>query len=85
MKASTQKRLGAALIIIALLITAAFYVSGTPLLLLQESRTTSSPGRAVMIVSTYKAHWSLRATSVLALTGLVVFLWPARKPPRLQP
>ena len=85
MKTSTRKRFGAALLITSLLVVVAFYVSGTPLLPLQESHTTSLGGGAVMTVAVYKPHWSLRVFCVPAITGLVIFFWPVQKPPRLQP
>jgi hypothetical protein len=85
MNTSTRKKIGAAVVVISLLVAVALYVSGTPLLSLQDSRTTSSPdGSAVMTVAIYKRHWSLGPICVFALVGLVAFLWPAPKPPRLQ-
>ena len=84
MKTSTRKKFGAALVIISLLVTVALYVSGTPLLSLQESHTTSSTGGAVMTVAIYKSHWLLWPLCLLALLGLLAFLWPVQKPPRLQ-
>lgn len=83
MKTSSRKRLGAAVLIISPLVAVALYVSGTPLLSLQESHSSSFPG-GVMIVSAYKLHWPLRTICLFALLGLIVFLWPARKPPRLR-
>jgi hypothetical protein len=73
MKISTRKRLGAALLITSLLVVIAVYISGTPLLPLQESHTTSSGGGAVMTVAKYKPHWSLRVFCVPAIVGLVIF------------
>lgn len=84
MKTSSRKKLGAAVLIISPLVAVALYFSGTPLLSLQESHTSSVPGGAVMTVASYKMHWPLGAVCLLALLGLIVFFWPARKPPRLQ-
>jgi len=84
MKTSTRNRLGAALLVISPLVVVALYVSGTPLLTLQESHSSSFPG-GVMIVSSYKMHWPLLVVGLFALLGLVALLWPAQKPPRLQP
>ena len=85
MKTSFRKRLGAAVLVISLLIVVALYVSGTPLLPLLESKTSSVSDGAVMTVSVYKPHWLLCPVCLLALLGLGAFLWPARRPPRLQP
>ena len=83
MKTSSRKKLGAAVVIISPLVAGVLYLSGTPLLSLQESHTSSFPG-GVMIAQTYKPHWPLFAVCLLALLGLIVFFWPARKPPRMR-
>jgi hypothetical protein len=83
MKTSTRKSLGVAMVVISLLVALALYVSGMPLLTLQESHTSSFPG-GFLIVSGFEIHWPLVAVCAFAFLGLAAFVWPERKPPRLQ-
>ena len=84
MKTSTRKRLGAAMLVMSLLVALVLYVSGTPLLTLQESHTSSFPGGSATAAQ-FEMHWPLLAVCASALLGLVAFVWPQRSPPRLQP
>jgi hypothetical protein len=83
MKTSTRKSLGAVVLVISLLVVFALYESGTPLLTLQESQTSSFSGGSVT-ASCFEMHWPLMAVCTSAFVGLVAFVWPQRKPPRLQ-
>jgi hypothetical protein len=82
MKTLTRKKLGVAALVISPVVALAFYVSGTPLLSLVESHS-SSFSNGVVIVSKYKMHWPLLPVCLLMLMGLIACLWPAQKPPRL--
>ena len=83
MKNSARKSVGAVMVVVSVLAALVLYVSGTPLLSLQESHTDSFPGGSVTVAS-YKMHWPLLAVCVAAFLGLIAFVWPQRKPPRLQ-
>jgi hypothetical protein len=83
MKTSTRKSLGAMVLALSLLVTLVLYFSGTPLLSLQESHTSSFPGGSVT-VSQFQMHWPFFAVCICAFLGLITILWPQRKPPRLQ-
>jgi len=71
------------MVVISVLAALVFYVTGTPLLSLQESHTDSFPGGSVT-VACYKMHWPLLPVSIAALLGLIAFVWPQQKPARLQ-
>jgi len=84
MSTSTRKRLGVAAVAISLLVGMALYLSGTPLLSLEYSHTSSfADGYA--IIQEYRVHWTFLAVCALAVLGLIMSLWPAQKPPKLQP
>ena len=84
MSTSTRKRLGVAAVVISLLVGMVLYLSGTPLLSLEYSHT-SSFAEGHVTVQEYRAHWPFLAVCALAVLGLILSLWPAQKPPKLQP
>jgi hypothetical protein len=85
MKTSTRKNLGVATLIVSLLVGITLHFSGTSLLSLESSHSESFPGGGGMVVQSYEMHWPLYPICMFGLLGVIVFLWPARKPPRLQP
>ena len=84
MTTSARKSLGVATLIVSLLVGITLSFSGTPLLSLESSHSESFPGGGGMVVQSYKMHWPLFPVCMFALLGVIAFLWPARKPPRLQ-
>ena len=83
MKTSTRRSLGAVVIGISAVVAVVFWASGTPLLTLQESNTTTFPGGSATAMC-FKVQWPLLAVCICGLIGLVALAWPQRKPPRLQ-
>ena len=84
MKIPTRKSLGAAVLFISLLLALGLYLSGTALWSLQESHTYSSTD-ASFTVAQAQVRWPLLAICASALFGLLAFVWPKPKPPKLQP
>jgi hypothetical protein len=84
MKIPTRNNLGGALLVISLLLALNLYLSGTPLLSLQELQNYSSPDGS-FTVAQLRMRWPLLAICASALFGLLAFVWPKPKPPKLQP
>ena len=72
-------------LVISALVALGLYASGTPLLSLQESHSSSLPNGGVMIVGSFKLDWRLMMACLFGLIGLIAFSLPGRKPPRLEP
>jgi hypothetical protein len=64
MKTSTRRSLGAVVLVISLLVALVLYVSGTPLLTLQESQTSSFPGGSVT-ASCFEMHFEMHCGAAL--------------------
>jgi hypothetical protein len=86
MKTSTRKSLGALVVVVSVLAALVLYLSGVPLLSLEKSQTGSFPsGTVTSWCFCFDVHWSLVAVCISACLGAIAFVWPQRRPPRLQP
>jgi hypothetical protein len=94
MKTATRRSVGVGTLLVSLLLAIGLYVSGTPLLSLQQSDTLSSDSATLVVTSNVAGssgtgvvvlvYWPLIAVGICAAIGLVALAWPQRKPPRLQ-
>ena len=71
-------------LVVSVLVVLGLYASGTPLLSLQESHSSSLPNGGVMIEGSVKLDWRLMMACLFALIGLIALSLPARRPPRLK-
>jgi len=60
------------------------YSTGTPLLSLGQSYTTSFADGGSAISGSVQIHWPFVAVCGPGLLGLIALIWPQPKPPRLQ-
>jgi hypothetical protein len=82
MKTSTRKSLGAVVVLASLLTAPLLCIAGVPLLSVAESHTSSFAGGALMSCC-LDLHWPLVVLCISAFVGLLAFVWPQRRPPRL--
>jgi hypothetical protein len=80
MKTSIRRILGAVAVGISLAVALVLYVSGTPLLSLGQWHTIPGTSAATGSID---IHWPFVAVCTSGFLGLVAFIWPQRKPPRL--
>jgi hypothetical protein len=84
MKTSIRKRVGALVVLLSLLTSLVLHVSGVPLLSVAESHTSFFAGGALTSCC-FDLHWPLAVVCTSAFLGVLAFVWPQRRPPRLQP
>jgi len=80
----TRRVFGATVLAISLTAACMLYVSGTPLLSLGQSYTTSFANGGSTISGSVEIHWPFVAVCGPGLLGLITLIWPQPKPPRLQ-